>query len=185
MCVRVCLCVYEGCFVHPDGRIQYGSFQHDRQLSLLQDKEIETEAVAVQYRLNLTELLSTLPSIGSSPSQQTLDLERLVLRYNTSVRALLQKYASAAAEYSALRRSLEKQSLSGKREKDLHRSMSAPPSWSHIDHLFHSRREIHTKFFTICMQQLCQFARECDIIGPTMTSHDICMCVKRMHVENT
>jgi hypothetical protein len=172
----------QGCFIHPDGRIHYGNFEMDRMI-LLSDESKESEAVTTQYKLNLTEFLGTLPTIEKAPSfnQQTLDIERLILRYNTSIRALLQKYTAAAADIATIQKSLEKLSNN---QRQLHPSMLPPTTWSKNELLFHARRDIHSKLFTIRMQQLCQFARECDIIGPTMTSFDICNCVKNMHIDH-
>lgn len=170
-----------GCFVHPDGRVHYGKFKMDSMI-FLADESKESEAVTTQYKLNITTLLSALPSIEKAPSfqQQTFDIERLILRYNTSIRALIQKYAASASDTATIQKSLEKQTT----KRQLHPSMMPPPSWNQMENLFYSRRDIHSKFFTIRMRQLCQFARECDIIGPTMTSYDVCMCVKMMHIEH-
>lgn len=148
----------------------------------LNDESKESEAVTTQYKLNVTELLSMLPTIEKSPSfqQQIFDIERLILRYNTAIRTLIQKYTASASDSATFQKSVEKQSI----KRQLHPSMLPPPTWSKMENLFHTRRDIHNKFFTIRMHQLCQFSRECDIIGPTMTSYDICMCVKKMHDEH-
>lgn len=170
-----------GCFVHPDGKVHYGKFKTDTMIFLIEESK-ESEAVTTQYKLNITGLLSALPSIEKAPSfqQQTFDIERLILRYNTSIRALIQKYTCSASDTATIQKSLEKQSM----KRQLHPSMIPPSTWNKIENLFHSRRDIHNKFFTIRMRQLCQFSRECDIIGPTMTSYDVCMCVKMMHTEH-
>lgn len=171
-----------GCFVHPDGRIHFGNFEMDRMV-LLTNESKESEAVTTQYKLNVTEFLGSLPAVEKAPSfyQQTLDVERLLLRYNTSIRVLLQKYTTAAADISAIHKSLEKLTNN---QRQLHPSMQPPPEWTKNELLFHTRRDIHSRFFTIRLRQLCQFARECDIIGPTMTSFDVCNCVKNMHIDH-
>ena len=149
---------------------------------LLTDQSKESDAVCAQYRLNVTQMLAELPSIEKAPSflQQSLDIERLVLRYNTAIRCLLQRYTTVASDVSNMEKTLSQKF----NQRYLHPSMLPPTNWNKLQRLFFNRRDIHNKFFTLRMRQLCQFARECDIIGPTMTCFDVCMCVKKMHEEH-
>lgn len=137
----------------------------------------ETDAVNPQYKMNINDVLSSSPSPGIHPSIQTHDIERLVLRYNTAIRNFLKRYTSAAVSY----RSIHSSSKGSKRDPVTH---TRPPSWTALDHLFFNRRAIHDKFHTLQMQQVWQFARECDLIGPLLTSYDVSVCVKAMHAEH-
>ena len=50
--------------------------------------------------------------------------------------------------------------------------------------LVYNKRAIHEKFFTLHLHQIWQFARECELIGPTLTAYDVSECVKAMHAEH-
>lgn len=170
-----------GCFVHADGKIHVGSFQED-DLIMLNKESKETEAVTTQYKLNVAELLGLLPAIEKAPSFQrhTMDMERLILRYNAAIRHVIQKLSNQSASLYSIQCQIDRK----QNKRKMHPTMQPPPEWSAIDNLFYNRRDIHSKFFTVRMHELCQFARECDIIGPKMTSYDICKCVKEMHTEH-
>ncbi|CAE7342973.1 RSPH10B [Symbiodinium microadriaticum] len=174
----------KGKFVCADGSIQFGVFENNR---MLPDSHSggelprETDAVNAQFSVNIDDVLCAYPAIASKTSfkQQTTDIQRLVLRYNTAVRTLLKRYTTAAGTFRSIMNN-------PKYKKDLsHASLKPPASWSVLQLLFFSRRAIHEKFFSIAMQQLLQFARECNLIGPSMTSFDVCMCVKVMHAEHS
>ena len=183
-----------------DGTIQFGSFQNNRLLpetaaaaspsktgapsgvpgaeAAVQQRE--TDAVSTQFAINIGDVLCAYPVVPCKTSftQQTADIQRLILRYNTAIRALLKKYTSMSGTYRSILHN-------SKYKKDVtHPSLRPPADWSSLQLLFFTKRAIHDKFFGISMQQLLQFARECDLIGPVMTSYDVCMCVKAMHVEH-
>lgn len=139
-----------------------------------------TDPVNPQYLMNVTDVLCSYPAMTNKAShhQQTLDIQRLVLRYNTAIRSLIKKYTAAATTQRSILNN-------PKYKKDIsHPSLKPPATWSALELLFFTRRGIHDKFFSISLQQLLQFARECDLIGPTMTAYDVCMCVKAMHLEH-
>jgi len=181
-----------GTFVHSDGRIHFGEFNCDRMLSSppgcnelsntnSASMPRETESVNAQYRLHINDVLASYPVTGNKTNHkiQTQDIERLILRYNAAVRSFLKRFTNAAGTY----RSIQHSNKPSKR--DTHPILHPPKDWTPMELLFHSRRCILDKFFCITLQQLCQFARECELIGPLLTGYDVCMCVKAMHNEHS
>jgi hypothetical protein len=193
-----------GKFVNADNKIQYGMFENNRMVSdgsehgkggvteasgshaahghhgHAQGTQRGTDPVNPQYLMNITDVLCAYPALTNKVShhQQTLDIQRLLLRYNTAIRSLLKKYTTAVTTYRSVLNN-------PKYKKDIsHPSLKPPASWSALELLFFNRRSLHDKFFTISLHQLLQFTRECDLIGPTMTAYDVCMCVKAMHAEH-
>lgn len=139
----------------------------------------ETESVNAQFHLNINDVLSSYPVLSNKTSHanQTKDIERLILRYNSPLRLVLKKYSLAATLFRTIQFS-QKSS-----RRDQHPSLRPPTAWNQLDLLIHSKRAIHEKFFTLQMQQVWQIARDCDLIGPLLTAFDVCECVKAMHRE--
>lgn len=140
----------------------------------------ETESVNPQYHLNINDVLFNYPVLVSKTSHanQTKDIERLLLRYNSSVRLILKKYSIAANMYRTI------QSSAKSSRRDQHPTLRPPTAWNPLELLMHNKRAINEKFFTLQMQQVWQLARDCDMIGPLFTAYDICECVKAMHKEH-
>jgi hypothetical protein len=140
----------------------------------------ETESVNAQFHLNINDVLSGYPVLLSnktSHANQTKDIERLILRYNSPIRLVLKKYSLAANVFRTI-------SLSSSRRARDHPSLRPPTAWGSLELLLHNKRAISEKFFTLQMQQLWQLARDCELIGPLLTAYDICQCVQAMHKEH-
>lgn len=140
----------------------------------------ETDSVNVQYHLNINDVLFHYPVLLSKTSHanQTKDIERLLLRYNSSVRLILKRYSLAANVYRNIQNSVKSS------RRDQHPALRPPTAWNPLELLMHNKRSIQEKFFTLQMQQLWQIARDCDLIGPLFTAYDVCECVRSMHVEH-
>mmetsp|Transcript_2185 Transcript_2185/g.2148 ORF Transcript_2185/g.2148 Transcript_2185/m.2148 type:complete len:885 (-) Transcript_2185:50-2704(-) len=141
----------------------------------------ETDSVNPQYILNIDDVLSSYPVMSNKMSHihQTNDIERLILRYNTSIRQFLKKYSSAANIFRTI------QNTAKSSRRDQHPSLRPPTAWGSLDLLIYNKRAIHEKFFTLHLHQIWQFARDCDLIGPLLTAYDVSECVRSMHNEHS
>jgi hypothetical protein len=140
----------------------------------------ETDSVNAQYHLNINDLLSSYPVVLSnkmSHLNQTKDIERLILRYNTPLRLILKKYSLSAAHFRNIQNTVKSS------RRDQHPTLRPPTAWQPMELLIHNKRSIHDKFFTLQMHQVWQFARDCELIGPLLTAYDVCECVKALHSE--
>lgn len=143
----------------------------------------ETDAVSVQYCLPIIDVLlrgSSASSSSIAPTtslythlhEQTSDIERILLRYHTIIKALLKRYRLASISNKSLVHRYAKRST--------HPSLKVPKHWSETDKLFYQKKDLNDKLFTMSVLQLIQFARECDFISHSFTAYDICMCVRDM-----
>ena len=153
-------------FVFPDGKIHYGYFATDRML-LSAAPPRETEAISPQVRIYIGDLLKNMDiSISTEViATVTSTIERLLLRFNTSIRMVHKKYLDL--------------SLSRKK-KD---SEVVLDSWTRLEKLFVQSRNIHKRFFVNTLADFWRFAREFSIITPHYTAYNVAQQLKRLRIN--
>ena len=155
----------KGIFVYPDGKIFYGNFANDHMI-VPEGSARETEDVSPQIHLNINDLITSFPQLSKSPSDaQIRDLERLLLRYNSYTHSFYKRYIDLA------------------NKRRIKESDEPPSSWSHLDQVLFKARNFHRRLFTMTLEQLYRFARECSLIGPSFTAYEVSMCLKKMRLE--
>lgn len=151
-----------GTFIYPDGKIHYGFYAADRML-LVDNAPRESEAVNPQVRINISDLIEKLDPTTTAEkiAAITNTIERLLLRFNSSVRGMYKKYLELAHS----RR---------KKETD-----TASESWGRVDKLFITSRNIHKRFFLTTLGEFWRFAREFSIITPHFNAHSVAQVLKQ------
>src|SRR5690606_31490033 len=84
-----------GTFIGTNGKISYGHFENDKMISAPIDMSgtpspttaAAADSIITQFYLNINDVLEGFPQAGvKGYKQQVLDLERLLLRYNSVLR---------------------------------------------------------------------------------------------------
>lgn len=119
-----------GVYCHADGRVHFGFYAADRML-LNDALPKETDAVTPQIKLHIEDVLTNAcPGDVEYANYATKTIERLILRYNSTIRAVCKRYTD----------------LSNSKRKC---SVDAPPEdWSRLEKLKHTTRNIHKRFQT-------------------------------------
>lgn len=153
-----------GVYIKADGGMHYGYYSQDRML-LTSSVPRETDAVTPQVRVNIADLMETFfykSWNDKTVTDTTATIERLLLRYNSNLRAVLKRYVELA---------------NSRRKKD---ALVPLQSDSKIDVIFHAQRSIHKRFFTATLREFWRFAREFSLTGPFLSCYDIAIALEHL-----
>ena len=152
-----------GVFCYPEGRLHYGFYAADRML-LTDAKPKETEAVSTQVKLYIGDVLNAAcPGDVEYEVSATKTIERLILRYNSTIRQIHKRYVDFGN--------------SKKRQTPVE---VLPNEWSRLEKLFYTTRNIHKRVQTSTLGDFWRFCREFSIIGSHFSSYDVCICMQEM-----
>jgi hypothetical protein len=173
----------EGLFIHSDGNLFYGEFEHDRMM-LAENIPRVSEDVSVQIHLNIIDILNAYPPALSysdktdnnlsdiSVDQQIKNLERLLLRYHSYMKSFFRKYSDISNQ---------------KRNTDNKDSSIADPytnSWTNVEKVIFKASNIYNRFNCMTIDTFKRFLLECGLMGPNLSSYDVNLCFINMRAEH-
>lgn len=112
--------------------------------------------------------VEAVAALKAGPEVQATEIERLLLRYNTQLRAFYKK-----ATESANRRKFGHKELLSITDR-----FSA--QWSKPEQTMYLARDIFKRFSCLPFDQVRKLLREIDVIGPHFYSYDLLGCYRRM-----
>lgn len=154
-----------GVYCHADGRIHFGFFAADRML-LNDALPKETDAVTPQVKIHIDDILEqACPGDLAYAASATKTIERLILRYNSTIRQVCKRYV----DFANAKRKL---------------AIDPPPEdWPRLEKLRHTTRNIHKRLATSTLGEFWRFCREFSITGAHFSLHDVCMCLSEMQAN--
>ena len=130
--------------------------------------------ISPQYSLNIDDIFDRYPKPSNvepelSDEKQTKEIERLLLKYNESVRALYRRYAEHAVRL---------------RQKEITAVQAATMFSSYevnrVDRTIITARNIQKRLFCMSLDTMKRFLRELGLVSPTFRCYDIAQCLRRM-----
>lgn len=173
----------EGLFIHTDGNIFYGEFEHDRMM-LSENVPRVSEDVSVQIHLNIIDILSSYPPAISyndkndnnlsdnSFDQQIKSLERLLLRYHSYMKSFFRKYS----DISNQKRNTNNRDCS---ITDPHTN-----SWTNVEKVIFKASNIYNRFNCMTISTFKRFLLECGLMDQNLNSYDVNLCFINMRAEH-
>ena len=115
--------------------------------------------------------ISAVAATRAAADSQTNELERLLLRYNTHLRAFYKRNCELANRKRAHNMMLSIQD-------------KFASEWSRVEHVLFSVRDIFSQFYCMTLDQFRKLLRELDLCGPFFSSFDLLLCFRQMQRQH-
>eukprot|EP00597_Dinobryon_sp_UTEXLB2267_P012910 CAMPEP_0170112662 /NCGR_PEP_ID=MMETSP0020_2-20130122/9312_1 /TAXON_ID=98059 /ORGANISM="Dinobryon sp., Strain UTEXLB2267" /LENGTH=831 /DNA_ID=CAMNT_0010338641 /DNA_START=18 /DNA_END=2513 /DNA_ORIENTATION=- len=167
-----------GVHIFSDGKIFAGIFESNR---MIPATEADTSThprmnddISTQYALNIEDLFDRFPKPTNvepeiSEEKQVKEIERLLLKYNESVRVLYKRYSDLGVR---------------RRQKEIAAvqagTMFDEYSLSKVEKTIITARNLQKRLFCVSVETMKRCLRELGLVGATFHCFDVAQCMRRM-----